>query len=322
MRLKEVNKELFFSEVNKNENIPISYNKNIDKFMYLNDFKIRYFFVIKIKNIVGFLPVCKKKSLNFSIPYFSYGLYYLEEINDEVIKQLDFLIKSKFKNFYIRLFSYVSDFNNNYKVSTILNLEKNSELQLQSFKSKLRSQIKKSLRNGLVVDFGITENHIKIFYNIYSKHMHALGSPSYSLSFFQNFINSFNTDSLIFIVYYNNIPISTSLCLINGKSIEVVLASSIRKYNYLSSNMCLYWEMIKYANSKKLNYFSFGRSNYNSTQFKFKSQWSQNHVHILKLSSKTLFDLKFLKSIFGRIYNKLPYKFINKIGSYIAEKIY
>ena len=58
---KEVNKELFFSEVNKNENIPISYNKNIDKFMYLNDFKIRYFFVIKIKNIVGFLPVCKRK---------------------------------------------------------------------------------------------------------------------------------------------------------------------------------------------------------------------------------------------------------------------
>ena len=77
--------------------------KNIDKFMYLNDFKIRYFFVIKIKNIVGFLPVCKKKSLNFSIPYFSYGLYYLEEINDEVIKQLDFLIKSKIQKFYIKV---------------------------------------------------------------------------------------------------------------------------------------------------------------------------------------------------------------------------
>ena len=321
MELISVKKSIFFDEIERFNQLPISYNRNIDIFLEKQGFKMLFFYLKKNGEFEGFLPIAKKNNFFFSIPYFSYGLYLINPPNTQIIHGLKTLFKKQFRNYYIRVFSYDSSFSDNYKTSVYLKLQNNIDNQLSFFKSKLRSQIKKSIKNKLKIISGSNEL-VDSFYLIYSKHMHSLGSPSYSKSFFHDFMSSYQNDAVIFLVEYNKQYIACSLCLINKKNIEVILASSIREYNYLSSNMFLYWEMIKYSISKDIDFFSFGRCNFNSTQLKFKKQWSKTQTNILKLNSNKLYNLKFLKILFSFFYKKIPFKIAIKFGSIIANRIY
>ena len=321
MELISVKKSIFFDEIDRFNQLPISYNSNVDIFLEKQGFKMFFFHLKKNGELKGFLPIAKKNNLYFSIPYFSYGLYLINPPDKQILQSLNTLFKKKFRNYYVRVFSYNSSFSDNYKTSVYLKLQNNINNQLSFFKSKIRSQIKKSIKNKLKIISG-SNVLIDSFYSIYSKHMHSLGSPSYSKSFFEDFMNSYQNDAVIFLVEYNKQYIACSLCLINKKNIEVILASSLREYNYLSSNMFLYWEMIKYSISKDIVFFSFGRCNYSSTQFKFKTQWSKTQTNILKLNSNKFYNLKILKNLFSFFYKKIPFKIAIKFGSIIANRIY
>ncbi len=321
MELVNVTKKIFFDQIDDFDKNPVSYNKDLDIFLEKRNFTVS-FFILKNSNIlVGFLPIARKKDFYFSLPYFSYGLQLLNPPENNTIVDLRILFNKKFKNYYIRAFSYNSTFNNNYKVSVYLQLKNTIDDQLSFFKSKLRSQIKRSIKNELKIKYGGIEL-IDQFYLVYSKHMHALGSPSYSKSLFLDYMNTFKNDAVIFLVKHKNINIACSLCLINKNQIEVILAASTRRFNYLSSNMFLYWEMIKYSIFNNISLFSFGRSDYNSSQLKFKKQWSDEYIDILQLNSNRFYNLKVLKSLFSFFYKKIPYSIANKFGSIIADRVY
>jgi len=69
----------------------------------------------------------------------------------------------------------------NKKVRMLLELPSTSKELMASFKSKLRSQIRKAEKNGLTVSLGIDEQHVSHFYEVYSKNMRDLGSPVHSI---------------------------------------------------------------------------------------------------------------------------------------------
>jgi hypothetical protein len=54
---------------------------------------------------------------------------------------------------------------------------------------------------------------------------------------------------------------------------EVPWASSLRRFNHLSPNMLLYWNMLKHSITKGFQVFDFGRSTRDSGTFSFKEQW-------------------------------------------------
>ena len=150
---------------------------------------------------------------------------------------------------------------------------------------------------------------LKDFFTVYSENMLNLGSPQYSFSFFENILTNLNKDNFqIFIVYYNNIAVAASICISFNDVMEVVWASSLPKYNYLSSNMLLYWEMIKYSINSKILKFSFGRSDPNSSQIRFKMQWGVELFPIIYLkSNESLISFNFFKKtyhFFGDFYQK------------------
>jgi serine/alanine adding enzyme len=302
--------------------LPISLNSKFNKFLINHDF-INEFYVIKNDSVcIGLLPTYKKKNIYYSVPFFSYGLF-IEDTNTLCLNELKYLLTQLFNDFHIKLFSFNSDLLNANKITAVLNLEPSVDIQLLSFKSKLRSQIKKSLKNNLVTTNGKSEL-LNDFFFIYSENMHNLGSPQYSYSFFENILTNLDPDNFqIFIIYYNDKAIAASICISFNNVMEVVWASSLPKYNYLSSNMLLYWEMIKYSiNSKKLK-FSFGRSDLNSTQLKFKMQWGVELFPIIYLKSKEgLISFNFLKKNLSLFWKYLPKKITIFIGPVISEKIY
>ena len=77
---------------------------------------------------------------------------------------------------------HVSVTTDNSKVRLLMSLPESTDLLMQSFDGKLRSQIRKSKKNGLEVKVGGKEL-VDDFYDVFSTNMRDLGSPVHSKKF-------------------------------------------------------------------------------------------------------------------------------------------
>ena len=158
------------------------------------------------------------------------------------------------------------------KVRMLLELPGSADELLKSFKSKLRSQIRKSEKNGLIFSWGTKEN-LNSFYQVFSRNMHALGSPVHSKKWFKEIVDSYDERSRMGIVFYKDQPVGCGIILFTEDTVSIPWASTLREYNSKSPNMMLYWNFLKFAADNNKKTFDFGRSTPNEGTYKFKKQW-------------------------------------------------
>lgn len=159
------------------------------------------------------------------------------------------------------------------KVSMRLALPESSELLMASFKSKLRSQIRKAEKNGLHFVTGRTPELLQHFYEVIAVNMRALGSPVHSFAWFQQLVNHYGEHALLSVVYLQEQPIGAGLILRNGDMASIPWASTKGAFNHLAPNMMLYWSLLSYCAEHGIQTFDFGRSTYGAGTYKFKAQW-------------------------------------------------
>ena len=158
------------------------------------------------------------------------------------------------------------------KIRMKLVLPGSSEKLWSSFKSKLRSQVRKAEKNGLVFSWG-GEKNIDEFYSVVCENMHDLGSPVHSKKWFQSVLKNFGASARMGIVRKNETAIGAGLILSVGSKICIPWASTLRRYNKLSPNMLLYWKLLEFAAETGCASFDFGRSTLGEGTYKFKAQW-------------------------------------------------
>ena len=158
------------------------------------------------------------------------------------------------------------------KVRMILDLPDSSDVLMQSFKSKLRSQIRKSTQMGLETRIGGVEL-IDDFYRVFTINMRDLGSPVHSQEFMQSIIEMFPAHTRIFVVYRGAMPVAASIVCTLNQTAYNPWSSSLRKYHQYNPNMLLYWSMLEYACNQGFSRFDFGRSTEGSGAYRFKQQW-------------------------------------------------
>ena len=214
-----------------------------------------------------------------------------------------------------------------HKLRMLLNLPDSSETLMQSFKSKLRSQIKKPVKEGLYPKIGGLEL-LEDFYRVFLINMKDLGSPVHSRSLIQNVLEEFPDKAKIVVVYKDHIPIASSLIAGFNNTLENPWASALRKYSNLSPNMLLYWTMLKYACDNGFAFFDFGRSSEDEGTYKFKEQWgakpSQLYWHYLflngqKINQETPEKPKFEKAI--QYWQRFPLPVTRILGPMIRKHI-
>lgn len=160
----------------------------------------------------------------------------------------------------------------NRKVGMCLNLPHSSKELFAHFKSKLRSQVRKPLKRGLHARIGGMEL-LDDFYSVLSANMRDLGSPVHSKKFFHHILSIFHDQSNIVLVSKGNRPLAGSMVFGYRSVLSNPWASALKKFNYLSPNMLLYWTMLEYACDQGYSYFDFGRSTPDEGTYKFKEQW-------------------------------------------------
>jgi FemAB-related protein (PEP-CTERM system-associated) len=158
------------------------------------------------------------------------------------------------------------------RVRMICDLPDDPDALMSSFKSKLRSQIHKPIREGLEVKSG-GEEYLDEFYRVFEVNMRDLGSPVHSKEFLRSVLRCFVGRVRIFLVYLGGKPVAASITCEYRDTVYNPWASSLKKYRHLSPNMLLYWSMLEYACERGYSRFDFGRSTWNEGTYRFKKQW-------------------------------------------------
>jgi FemAB-related protein (PEP-CTERM system-associated) len=161
---------------------------------------------------------------------------------------------------------------NNHKVRMVLDLPESSQALWGSFKSKLRSQIRKPGKEGLEFRLGSSE-FIDPFYSVFRRTMKDLGSPVHARKWFEAVLGAFGPQARIGIVYRQDRPIAAGCALECRETISMPWATTLRQYNHLSPNMLLYWGFLEHACSGGFGCFDFGRSTPDEGTYRFKEQW-------------------------------------------------
>jgi serine/alanine adding enzyme len=218
---------------------------------------------------------------------------------------------------------------NTNKVRMLLDLPDNQEVLFQSFRAKLRSQIKRPIKEGMECILG-AEELLQDFYTVFSRNMRDLGSPVHSRLFFQKVMEYLGPYARIGVVYFKNIPVASGLIVRFGTEVEIPWASSLKKYNRLSPNMLLYWTFLQTAADDGFKYFDFGRSTEGEGTFRFKEQWGAQprQLYWQKISrqkdqaEKDSPEKKsFKRDLVALVWRRLPLKVANYFGPHIRYKI-
>lgn len=214
-----------------------------------------------------------------------------------------------------------------HKVRMLLSLPDSADILMNSFKSKLRSQIRKPIKEGLKSKVGGLE-FLDDFYKVFSSNMRDLGSPVHSKRLIKNALTEFSDKARIMIVYKGNLPLAGSLVIGYKDTLENPWASSLREYSRFSPNMLLYWAMLEYACDNGFSHFDFGRSSPDEGTYKFKEQWGAKPMplnwHYLFINRQPTSCIEsdrapFTKAI--QYWQKLPVFFTRIIGPLVRKHI-
>lgn len=208
------------------------------------------------------------------------------------------------------------------KVGLSLEIPGSQQEIMQTFKSKLRSQIKKSETCGLTWKIGKTEL-IDPFYTVFSRNMRDLGSPVHSKKFFKTIFNYFNPHAFICVVFYKSGPVAAAFMFRFKKTLVNPWASSIREFRYLNANLYLYWQMIRFACRLNVETFDMGRSSKNAPAFRFKKQFCPDEHPIYwyawSFPGKALFQAEETLTI--PAWKRLPLGMANLLGPLVRKRI-
>ncbi|MFM8571511.1 MAG: FemAB family XrtA/PEP-CTERM system-associated protein [Pirellula sp.] len=159
------------------------------------------------------------------------------------------------------------------KVHMRLALPESPEALMKSYKSKLRSQIKKTSENPFELVFG-SEDLLPEFYAVFATNMRDLGTPVYSKRLFQSILRCFGSEvAELVVVRLQGKPIAVALLIHKNGTSQVPSASSLRVFNTTGANLWMYSKLLDRAIEKGSTLFDFGRSSLDSGTYKFKEQW-------------------------------------------------
>lgn len=158
------------------------------------------------------------------------------------------------------------------KITVVLDIPAGSpDTLFKSFDAKLRSQVRRPQKAGIVVRFGTDQ--LDPFYRVFARHMRDLGTPVQPKRLFTALADAFGEDLWIGVAWHGEEPVAGGVGFRWEGEFEMTWASSLYSWNKLSPNMALYWAFMERACNSGLTLFNFGRCSVGAGTHRFKKQW-------------------------------------------------
>jgi len=247
--------------------------------------KTLYLGIFDTENLIAVLPMViieypfiKRKA--FSLPYLNYcGVISLESSQEILLQNylLSYIKRFDIRSIELRILDRVSQRREG--LCTLkLSLPNDSTVLWDSFNSKVRNQIRKAQKYGFSFKWGLDQ--IDQFYNIYSRNMHDLGTPVHSKKFFKLIIEKLVNRTDILTINKDDVAVASMFLIKYRKTLSDPWASSLKEYLPYCPNMLMYWEALKYGTENGFEEFDFGRSEYGSGTYNFKTQWGCKPINL------------------------------------------
>ncbi len=209
-------------------------------------------------------------------------------------------------------------------VNFMLEIDTDLEKMWKALSSRNRGKVRKAEKSGLIVDRG--HKYLNAFYEIFTRNLRRLGTPVFSISFFEKLLNEFPDQTDIFVLNLNAKTVSAMFMFKFKDTIAEPWVGSLVEYNKIYVNNLLYWKAICYAHENGFRYFDFGRSTDGTGTYKFKKQWQAvpeplyYEYYLNKAKSIPKVDAVDNKyQFFINVWKKLPLAVTNFIGPKIVK---
>jgi serine/alanine adding enzyme len=157
------------------------------------------------------------------------------------------------------------------KVTVVLGLPDTTEELMSRFPAKLRSQVRRPAKDGIAFKFG--PDQVTPFFEVFSRHMHELGTPTQGRRLFEVIAEEFGDSAWFGCAYLGDRAIAAGAGFEWGGEVEMTWASSLAEFNRTSANMGLYGAFMERAIQRGLSVFNFGRCTPGTGTHRFKLQW-------------------------------------------------
>ena len=196
----------------------------------------------------------------------------------------------------------------------------------RTFRAKLRSQIRRPSKDGMVTRSG--PDQLGAFYEVFARNMRDLGTPVLSRRFFERIAAAFPDDVLFAVVYTaGGIPVAGGCGFRWRDEFEVTWASSLREYNPSSPNMLLYSTLMEESIARGVRQFNFGRCTPGGPTHRFKQQWGGVDVDLpwafwsRTAATGTPTPDRPMFRVATAVWSKLPMTIANGLGPMLARQL-
>ncbi len=166
------------------------------------------------------------------------------------------------------------------KITCLLDLPAgDAEGAWQRLNSNVRRKVRRAQKEGISVSFGL--DRVGAFYDVFSRHMRDLGTPTLPRLFFETLAERFPDDIWFGCAYYQGRPVAGGCGFQWAGEFEMTWVSALQEYHRMYANMLLYWAFIERAASQALGVFNFGRCTPGGGTHQFKQQWGSRDVPLL-----------------------------------------
>lgn len=163
------------------------------------------------------------------------------------------------------------------KVTLECDIHAEDEQNILRLSTKMRTNVRRSLKSGLEVRFG-REELLREFYKIFCFKMRELGTPVYSRKFFEEILRQFPNEAFICCVFHKTKAIAAGFMTMWHGTIEANWSAALPSAMNLRPNMFLFWQMLCFGGRNGCRVFDFGRSSVGSGTYEFKQQWGTRVV--------------------------------------------
>jgi serine/alanine adding enzyme len=212
------------------------------------------------------------------------------------------------------------------KITVLLDLPTSEDALWGGLSSKVRSQIRRPQKEGVVVRVGLEQ--LEPFYKVFAAHMRDLGTPAQSLTFFRAIAEEFPNDVRFACAYLRDQPIACGCGFTWGTEFEITWASALRAHKHLAANMLVYWGLMQRAIADGVRTFNFGRCTRGSGTHRFKQQWGARDELLwwyqrsgMDATIDTPSPDQSRYALASRIWRRLPLAMTNRLGPSIVRYI-